>query len=191
MSETRGLAAGAAGLILALLGVRLALSAAPTERSLSVLPDMVHTKAAKSLAACAVLPDGLVQQPVPAGVVTQQDEEFPFGPGTDEQTRAGVELRNPLPVDDAAALARGSRLFGIYCTPCHGQDGEGRGLAVVRGMLPPPPFKGARAMALPDGAVFHILTLGQNNMASYAAQLLPADRWCVIRHLRTLQKETR
>ena len=55
-------------------------------------------------------------------------------------------------------------------------------------MLPPPSFLAARAMEMPDGQMFHVLTLGQGNMPTFAAQLEPDDRWRVILHLRKVQK---
>jgi hypothetical protein len=39
-----------------------------------------------------------------------------------------------------------------------------------------------------DGQMFHVLTYGQGTMAPYAAHLSREDRWCVIRHVRTLQQ---
>jgi hypothetical protein len=41
---------------------------------------------------------------------------------------------------------------------------------------------------MPDGQMYHLLTLGQKNMASYASQVERADRWKVIRHIRALQE---
>ncbi len=38
-----------------------------------------------------------------------------------------------------------------------------------------------------DGQIFHVLTRGQGNMAPYAAQLDPAERWKVVTYLRSLQ----
>jgi hypothetical protein len=40
-----------------------------------------------------------------------------------------------------------------------------------------------------DGEMFHILTYGQGNMASYASQLTREERWKVIVHVRRLQEE--
>jgi mono/diheme cytochrome c family protein len=39
-----------------------------------------------------------------------------------------------------------------------------------------------------DGQMFHVLTYGQGNMPSFAAQLSREDRWNVILHVRMLQK---
>ncbi len=44
-----------------------------------------------------------------------------------------------------------------------------------------------RAVQMKDGQMFHILTYGQANMPSFAAQLSEDDRWNAILHVRTLQ----
>ncbi len=41
---------------------------------------------------------------------------------------------------------------------------------------------------MPDGQMYHLITLGQKNMASYATQVQRDDRWKVIRYIRTLQE---
>ena len=74
------------------------------------------------------------------------------------------------------------------CVVCHGGDGGGQGPVVLRGMPPPPSFMAARALEIGDGEMFHVLTRGQGNMASYAAQFSEADRWKVIRYVRQLQE---
>ncbi|MDX1690815.1 MAG: FAD-dependent thymidylate synthase, partial [Acidimicrobiia bacterium] len=52
---------------------------------------------------------------------------------------AAFELSNPLP-DDEATIARGARLFAIYCTPCHGEAGDGAGPVVGPNRIPPTPL---------------------------------------------------
>ena len=49
----------------------------------------------------------------------------------------------PFPVD-RAVLERGQQRYRIFCTPCHGAKGDGRGMIVRRGFSPPPPFYGKR-----------------------------------------------
>jgi mono/diheme cytochrome c family protein len=52
---------------------------------------------------------------------------------------------------------------------------------------PPPSLVAGRALTLKDGQIFHILTYGQNNMASYASQIDREDRWRAILYVRSLQ----
>ena len=73
-------------------------------------------------------------------------------------------------------------------TATHAGDGSGQGPVVLRGMLPPPSLQAVRAVQMMDGEMFHILTMGQGNMSSYAAQIAAEDRWKVIRHVRSLQE---
>jgi hypothetical protein len=40
-----------------------------------------------------------------------------------------------------------------------------------------------------DGQLFHVLTYGLGNMASYAGLLSRADRWSAVLHVRTLQRQ--
>jgi mono/diheme cytochrome c family protein len=121
-------------------------------------------------------------------VVPRGTLPFRYAATEEDAARAGRELVNPFAADDEAALARGAQIYGIHCSHCHDPAGNGRGPAVQRGMLPPPSLLAVRAMEMPDGQMFHVLTRGQGNMASFTAQLEPDDRWRVILHLRTLQK---
>lgn len=162
----------------------------PTERNYEAFTEMVYSKAAESLSPSASLPGRMTQQHVLPGVVVRGQRPFHYGEGTEEAQRAGRELANPY-VEDDSVLGRGAEIYGRFCVVCHGADGGGQGPVTRRGMLPPPSLLGARARALPDGELFHILTLGQGNMASYAAQVQAADRWKVIRHIRSLQEPTR
>ena len=54
-------------------------------------------------------------------------------------------------------------------------------------MTRPPSLRAERAMRLADGHLFHVVTKGQGNMASYAVQIPPEDRWKTILHVRRLQ----
>src|ERR1700722_19529053 len=43
----------------------------------------------------------------------------------------------PLPVDQEL-LDRGEDRYKIFCTPCHGLQGDGNGMGAIRGMTRPP-----------------------------------------------------
>ena len=169
------------------LGMRALATRDPGERAVQVFPEMRESVAAESFAAHPELPGGIVQQLLPEGVQPLDVELFPYGAGLEEAERAGRELRDPLPPGDPAVREAGAALYRIYCQLCHGAGGAGDGPVVRRGMLPPPSLLADRARQLPDGTLFHILSRGQNGMASYAAQLRPEERWQVIRFLRSLQ----
>ncbi len=58
-----------------------------------------------------------------------------------------------------------------------------------RGFPAPPSLVDQHAVILKDGQLFHILSYGQVNMASYASQLSWEDRWKVILFVRSLQPQ--
>jgi mono/diheme cytochrome c family protein len=175
---------------LALLALEALLRPHPGERNYEAFTEMVYSAANETMSRSSALPGRMTQQPLVAGVVVRGATPFHYGSGPEEAVRAGRELTNPF-ADDAGARARGAEVYGIFCVVCHAGDGSGQGSVVQRGMLPPPSMQGARALAMTDGEMFHVLTMGQGNMASYAAQVSADDRWSVILHVRTLQEEAR
>jgi len=68
--------------------------------------------------------------------------------GTPKETKTGPGIPNKLDNFVAAfpfqvpgaELRRGQQRFQIYCVPCHGTAGNGRGKIVERGFLEPPSF---------------------------------------------------
>ena len=187
MNETRGAVIFSAVFIVcvAALGRFLAMDAG--ERHWEVFTEMVYSRAQESNTPSSELPGGLTQQALVEGVVPRGLLPLRFDPGPEGAIQAGEILSAPDFQDEAAANERGRELYGIYCAPCHGLGGDGRGPVVMRGMIPPPSLKASRARELKDGSLFHVLTYGQGNMASYASQLTREERWLVVRHLRNLQ----
>jgi hypothetical protein len=95
-------------------------------------------------------------------------------------------------------LARGQERFGIYCAPCHGATGDGKGMVVCkrdkvsdpcesRGFPPLPTYADPRLRQLPDGQLFATITHGVRTMPSYGAQVPVQDRWAIVGYVRALQ----
>jgi hypothetical protein len=84
-------------------------------------------------------------------------------------------------------LERGQERFRIFCTPCHGELGNGRGIVVLRGFNPPPSFHIDRLRNESVGHFFDVMTRGFGTMYSYAARVPPRDRWCIAAYIRALQ----
>ena len=55
-------------------------------------------------------------------------------------------------------------------------------------IVPPNSLHTDKARQMTDGAVFHVITEGQNTMPSYAKQISVMDRWAAVRYLRVLQR---
>ena len=92
----------------------------------------------------------------------------------------------PFPVD-RAVLERGQERFRIFCTPCHGELGDGRGMIVQRGFNPPPSFHSDELRHKPVGHYFDVMTRGFGTMYSYAARIPARDRWAIAAYIRALQ----
>jgi len=84
-------------------------------------------------------------------------------------------------------LERGRERYDIFCAPCHGAAGHGRGMVVRRGFKPPPSFHDDRLREARPGHFVDVITRGFGAMPDYAAQLPPPDRWAVTAYVRALQ----
>lgn len=158
-----------------------------SRRNYDFLPDMAYSPAYASLSANPNFPDGKTQRPPVPGTIAQGYPPFHYQATPEDARRAGLELTNPFPSTDALALERGTVVYTNYCLPCHGTSGAGDGLIVQRGFPPPPSLLADNARQIKDGQMYHLITLGQNNMPSYAAQVMRDDRWKVILFIRSLQ----
>ena len=92
----------------------------------------------------------------------------------------------PLPVD-LDLLERGEERYNIFCTPCHGLQGDGNGMVAMRGMKRPPTYHQDRLRQAPNGYFYDNITNGFGQMLGYSAQIPPRDRWAIIAYIRALQ----
>jgi mono/diheme cytochrome c family protein len=124
--------------------------------------------------ASPLYPDAMAMQHPPDGVVAQ---DLP-------QQRA-AEQRPPL---TKALLERGRDRFGIYCTPCHADDGSGEGTVPARGFPHPPNLRSARLKAAPASRTYDVISNGYGVMYAYADRVPPHDRWAIAAYIRVLQQ---
>ncbi|MDQ6870017.1 MAG: cytochrome c [Pseudomonadota bacterium] len=87
-----------------------------------------------------------------------------------------------------ALLERGQDRFRIYCTPCHSELGDGRGMVVQRGFPPPPSYHTDRLRQAPVQHFYDVITNGYGAMYSFADRVQPADRWAIAAYIRALQR---
>jgi mono/diheme cytochrome c family protein len=89
-----------------------------------------------------------------------------------------------------ADLEIGQTKFNIYCSPCHGAVGDGKGMIAQRGLnlrRPPATYHTDRLRKMPVGHLFDVITNGYGVMYSYASRIDVEDRWRVIGYIRVLQ----
>ena len=121
-----------------------------------------------------------------AGKEIYSFEDVPVNTGRVSGVTNFIEL-SPVPVT-GELLARGQQRFNIYCTPCHGQTGEGNGMPKKIGaMAIVANLHDKRIVELADGEVFNTVSQGKGVMQGYAPQITVEDRWAIIAYLRALQ----
>jgi hypothetical protein len=84
-------------------------------------------------------------------------------------------------------LERGHQRYDIYCSPCHDQIGNGRGMIVQRGLKAPPSLHIDRLRTAPPGYFFDVITNGFGAMFDYRDRIDVQDRWAIIAYVRALQ----
>jgi mono/diheme cytochrome c family protein len=148
--------------------------------------DMFNQPKTKPLAQSDFFDDGRSARPSVEGTVARgelrADRVFYTGIGPNGKFVGTLPV--PLTKD---LLLRGQERFNIFCSPCHGRVGDGRGMIVQRGFKQPPSYHIDRLRAQPIGYFFDVMTNGFGQMSSYAAQVPPADRWAIAAYIRALQ----
>jgi mono/diheme cytochrome c family protein len=97
--------------------------------------------------------------------------------------------RFPFPIGKEE-LDRGQNRFEIFCTPCHGKVGDGKGMIAQRGLAlrtPPASYHTDRLRKMPTGYFFDVVSNGTGAMYSYAQRVDVEDRWKIVAYIRTLQ----
>jgi len=107
---------------------------------------------------------------VPSGIVQYRDKQ------------------NQAPAVTLALLKRGQERFRIYCTPCHSELGDGRGMVAQRGFPPPPSYHIDRLRQAPVQHFYDVITNGHGAMYSFAERVELTDRWAIAAYIRALQR---
>jgi mono/diheme cytochrome c family protein len=175
-------------LLAALTGVAAAGCMHQKEKpAIEYMPDMAYSDRVAAQHEDPLRPDqSVMREPVP-GTVPRDYTPYRFAQG--DTAEAALAMVNPLsPTPEV--LARGQKLYMTFCVVCHGPTGDGQGYIVPK-FPQPPQLYSDRAVNWTDGRIFHMITRGLNLMPSYAAQILPEDRWAIVYYVRALQRAAR
>ncbi len=84
-------------------------------------------------------------------------------------------------------LYKGKKKYEIYCAPCHGYNGDGKGVVTLFSKsLFPRNFH--RAKFIPVGRLFEAISEGMGKMMPrFKSQLSPEERWAIVAYIRALQ----
>ena len=131
--------------------------------------------------------DGRASRPEVSGAVARgelrADAHFYEG-------KLNGELAEALPFPmTREVVERGRERYDIYCSPCHGRVGDGRGAVAQRGFEDPPPtsYHIERLRSAPLGHFYDVITNGSGRMLSFNDRVKPRDRWAIASYIRALQ----
>ncbi len=142
--------------------------------------DMANQPKNRPLSPSTFFEDGRSERPLVENTVAR-------GSLANDELFVAKESNNfPLPVNQKL-LERGEERYKIFCTPCHGLQGDGNGMISMRGMKHPPSFHQDRLRQAPNGYFYDNITNGFGAMYGYSAQIPPRDRWAIIAYVRALQ----
>jgi hypothetical protein len=146
----------------------------------SLRQDMANQPRQNPLSPSNVFPDGRSERPLMENTVARGEI------ANDAFLVPKDSNAFPLPLTPQL-LERGQERFGIFCSPCHGLQGDGQGMVAMRGMKHPPSFHQERLRQVPNGYIYDVVTNGFGAMYGYSAQIPTQDRWAIIAYVRALQ----
>lgn len=158
-------------------------------RPLELFPDMDRQPKLKPQDESELFLDGRAsRKPVP-GTIARGDawQQNEMNTGLVPGTTNFVEI-NPVPVTEPL-LDRGQERYTIYCAPCHGPEGDGKGVTTQFGVAGVASFHDQRLLEMTDGQYFQTITHGSPSklMGAYGDKLEIQDRWAVVAYVRALQ----
>jgi len=147
--------------------------------------DMHDTPRYEVFEANPNFPDGRASRNPPAGTVARgqlrADDHFYTGKVDGE-----FVAEFPFAISQAD-LERGRERYTAYCTPCHGQTGDGQGMVVQRGLRQAATYHQDRLRDAAPGYFYDVISNGFGAMQGYAEQVPPRDRWLIAAYVRALQ----
>ncbi|MBC8328183.1 MAG: DUF3341 domain-containing protein [Planctomycetes bacterium] len=184
---------------LALLPVAMIANARFSESStpqIHLVGNMDFQEKYKAQQTSQLFADGRAMRPDSAGTVARGELDISSPQVTGRNADGSYVAGFPVAVD-AGLMARGRERFDIYCATCHGLNGKGDSVVSRRALAlqeqgkaawtPPTDLTSQVVLDQPPGQIFETITLGKNNMPSYAQQLRPRDRWAIALYMEALQ----
>ena len=85
------------------------------------------------------------------------------------------------------SLNKGGVTYAIYCSTCHGVEGDGMGTLVKNEkFLGVPNYKDRD---ITEGSIYHVIMHGRNLMGSHASQMTEEERWNVVHYVGQLRAD--
>lgn len=152
------------------------------------MPDMYRGPALEAYQPNSFFSDSLASRKPVAGTIARGFMSYEkFDNTTEGYDLAKANMKMPSTiVMDEMNLEDAAKLYGIFCSQCHGAKGDGQGILTTRDKFNGIPSYADREIT--NGSIFHVITYGKGMMGSHAAQLTPEERWKVSHHVLQLRK---
>ncbi|MFZ5939351.1 MAG: c-type cytochrome [Bacteroidota bacterium] len=156
-----------------------------TDTGWDYFPDMYYSNAYETNTPNPNFADGLTMRTPVAGTIPREMVPFPYEKTDEDRLLAGMQEFSPLQ-DTPEETEEGRRMYGIYCIQCHGEQGDGQGYLFTSKRYPYPPANlvNDKVRVLPDGAIYHSISVGYGVMGAHGAMIRPDDRWRIILFIR-------
>jgi mono/diheme cytochrome c family protein len=165
------------------------------------MPDMAYSRAYESFAERDSAKftvdmynkggDKIFYNNVPPAGTIKRGELFAYSlPSDTTGTYAlSASLKNPYDTIaiSKAQMAEAGRLYNVNCAVCHGAKGLANGPIAKNGVGGVANLTTDAYVKMADGTMFHSIAYGKGVMGSYASQVTRAQRWMIIKYIRTLQ----
>jgi mono/diheme cytochrome c family protein len=155
-------------------------------------PDMAYSKAYETYSENPVFADGKTLREPVGGTVSRGIIPYPYQKNDTDRLLAGRELVNPLAASNEN-LKRGEVAYNRFCINCHGSLADGNGNLFTSGLynFKPASLVNDKVKNIPDGEIYHVITVGQGVMMAYGGIVRPEDRWKIVMYVRELQKQVK
>lgn len=156
--------------------------------------DMWRQPKTEPLDPSPLFPDGASARPLVPGTIARGklrlDEAYFTGIANGRFVDRIPASLSDTAIKRRALLLRGQERFNIFCSPCHGRLGDGKGMIAQRGFAlrrPVGNYHTDRLRKMPVGHFYDVITNGYGAMYSYASRVEPQDRWAIVAYIRALQ----
>ena len=121
-------------------------------------------------------------RPAPAVTVVAGGIEAPVA-----DSASAARLKNPYTFT-AESADTAKVLFETYCFPCHGLAARGDGPVAAK-FQTPPDLTTLKYVRAPEGYLYSVARNGIRIMPPQSEHTTARERWLIISHLRSLQKQ--
>lgn len=150
-------------------------------------PDMTYSRAYESFSPNPVFEGGHTMITPVEGTVPRDIIPYYLTNSVEDRVLAGKIYENPFQANETS-LTRGHEMFVRFCVQCHGEKGDGKGILYTSGRYPFPPRSLLTDLVqeVPNGEIFHVITVGFGVMGAHGSQINPDDRWHIANYVQNV-----